>query len=274
MPVLQEVRKGVARGQRPGPCGQRFTSPPSPLLGQRHGSSPTCASQASWGRGPQLQRAASGENSSWEAKGFTHKTGEDQAFGLSLIPCSEPPTNFPQGLPAFSSKPPKSRSQIQSPKPSPNSSRQKQPRLWAPILGNPGPGAGGSRTGPPSPAGLCGSVGWGCSQISPLADPSTAQLPGSLISMRHSPSVTTATSCSAPSGVTAPAILVKGRPVPCPVYPWLRPAWPAYAPHRPPLSPRPEISAPSSCPAGLGNPSPHRPVASAPPPTPWRRGYW
>lgn len=71
-----------------------------------------------------------------------------------------------------------------------------------------------------------GRHGAGQSLISPLADPSTAQLPGSLISMRHSPSVTTATSCSAPSGMTAPAILVKGRPVPCPVYPWLQPAWP------------------------------------------------
>lgn len=32
--------------------------------------------------------------------------------------------------------------------------------------------------------------------------------------MRHSPSVTKATSCSAPSGVTAPAILVRGDPFP------------------------------------------------------------
>lgn len=54
---------------------------------------------------------------------------------------------------------------------------------------------------------------WGKSHIYPQ-DPSAAQLSASLISMRHSPSVTKATSCSAPSGVTAPAILVRGDPFP------------------------------------------------------------
>lgn len=94
--------------------------------------------------------------------------------------------------------------------------------------------------------------------------------------MQHSPSVTTATSCSAPSGVTAPAMLVKGRPVPCPGSPRLSPAWPegalpdAYC-HSlgPPLGPPglKSLLLPPAQPAWV-SPSPHPPVASAPPPTP------
>ena len=97
--------------------------------------------------------------------------------------------------------------------------------------------------------------------------------------MQHSPSVTTATSCSAPSGVTAPAMLVKGRPVPCPGSPRLSPARPegalpdAYC-HSlgPPLGPPglKSLLLPPAQPAWV-SPSPHPPVASAPPPTPGER---
>lgn len=143
--------------------------------------------------------------------------------------------------------------------------------MQAPSIGNPGLGASVPWAGPLSPLGLChpraGTTGG--NGISLLTDPSTAQLPASLISMRHSPSVTTATSCSAPSGVTAPAILVKGRPVPCPVshgsaQPGLR-----VLSLKPASPPGPEISAPSSCPAPPRYvcPSPRPPVAPAPPPT-------
>lgn len=58
-----------------------------------------------------------------------------------------------------------------------------------------------------------GGYCWGKSHSYPQ-DPFIAQLSAGLISMRHSPSVTKATSCSAPSGVTAPAILVRGDPFP------------------------------------------------------------
>lgn len=62
-----------------------------------------------------------------------------------------------------------------------------------------------------SPLGLTTAGG---SHTATLKTLFTAQLSAGLISMRHSPSVTKATSCSAPSGVTAPAILVRADPFP------------------------------------------------------------
>lgn len=79
----QEVGKGVASGQRPGPCrrrGQRLTVPPSPLLGERPGSLPTSAARPVGG-------------------GAAAAEGKDQAFGLSRTPCSECPPPPPQTLP-------------------------------------------------------------------------------------------------------------------------------------------------------------------------------
>lgn len=186
---------------------------------------------------------------------FIRKTGRTQALGLSLIPCSEclPPALSPrtQELPACSSKPPESRTQTQSP----NSSWQKQPCSQAPTPRNQGQRACAPRTRPRSLSSLYCCWGEG---VAPLADPSTAQLPASLISIRYSPSVTTATSCSAPSGVTAPAILVKGRPVHCPVsHSSAQPDLRVLSACPPPPPPGPETSAPSSSPAPLPYAPPH-----------------
>lgn len=161
-----------------------------------------------------MLRAASGQSSSWEDRCLSTKQGGTQALELSVILCSKclPPTLSPrtQELPARSSKAPESSAQTQEPQ-----------LLLAKTALLTGSHPWKSRpeslcpTDPPSsPPSLYRHWGEG---VAPLADPSTAQLPASLISIRCAPSVTTATSCSAPSGMTAPAILAKGRPVHCPV---------------------------------------------------------
>lgn len=222
--------------------------PPSCLA--QHSSLPSAGSEASRGRGPQLTRAASGQNSSWEDTGFIHKTGGDPSIwtkSYSLL--RTPPTNsFPQNY-----------QHLPNPlNPGP------RPRALTPHPILPGPGAEGPVNLSPVPTATC-TTALGEWHLC-LADPSTAQLPASLISITHSPSVATATSCSAPSGVRAPAILGKGRLVPCPVYLRLSPAWPEGALPKACLTPWPEISAlPMPQPPSL-HPSPPLPVASVPPP--------
>lgn len=186
---------------------------PFSSLGQPS-SLPASGSEVIWGWGRLAAECCLRTEQLLGRQVFIHKTGGTQALELSLISCSArlPPALSPRTreLQACSSKPPEPSTRTQSP----NSSWQRQPCSQAPTPGNRGRRACAPRTRPRSPSSLYCCWGEGSA---PLADPSTAQLPASLISIRYSPSVATATSCSAPSGVTAPAILVKGRPGRCPV---------------------------------------------------------
>lgn len=154
------------------------SSVPFSSLG-RHWSLPTSGAAAVSGRGPQLLRAASGQNSSWKDTGFIHKTEGDpsawtESYSLSL---SMPPTNsFSKNYQHLLPNPLNPGPRLRSLTPHPTLPGQ-----------NPGPGAGCPVNPPSGPHRPIPLLGLGGSGISPLEDPSTAQLPASLISMRTLP---------------------------------------------------------------------------------------